>query len=183
MFQVSRTNPHGLGALYNRLMTNRRHGIQAAPLNRKRLALTPTLLVMPRSVKAAAEQGVAGLRPSLLRYIDLHPALALLTGVAIIALVCVIYLSQVTAVTQANYTLQALQSEHAKMLQEGEELRLQIGRAQSLQTIDKIAREKLQMVPVGDQYIYLTVPDGPLAAMPPLPTPVLPVETAQSESP
>lgn len=161
--------------LYNRLMTNRRRsGVQAAPLNRR--GLPANLQVVQRTVISAAGQSVSELRPNLLRYFDLHPALTVLTGVAIIALVCVIYLSQVTAVTNANYTLQALQSEHTNLLQEKEDLSLLIGRAQSLRTIETIARDKLKMVPIDDQYKFLPIADGSLTAMPPLPTPALPYE-------
>ena len=89
----------------------------------------------------------------------------------IIALVSVIYLTQVTAVTNANYTLQALQSEHTQLLREQQNLELQIARAQSLANIEKVAREKLQMVPIGDKYEYISVAPGPLASVPGLPTP------------
>ena len=146
-------------------MTIRRRGhAQATPVNRRKMP--PALKVVPRAVASATEQSVSNMRPNLLSYIDLHPALALLTGVAIVALVCVIYLSQVTAVTNANYTLQALQREHTDLLRERQDLQLQIGRAQSLPNIEKAAREKLQMVPIGDSYTYLPVPPGPVTSMP-----------------
>ena len=132
--------------------------------------LHPALHVVPRSVVAAAEQSVSNVRPSLLRYIELHPALALLTGAAILALVCVIYLTQITAVSNANYTLQALQQEHTKLLREQSDLQVQIGRAQSLPNIESIARDRLGMVPLDDQYTYLSVASGPISAMQPLPT-------------
>jgi hypothetical protein len=94
--------------------------------------------------------------------------------VAILALVGVIYLTQVTAVTNANYTYQALQADHDKLLREQGDLQLLIGSAQSLPNIEAQARNKLHMVPIGDNVKYLTVDTGPLAAMPPLPTPVWP---------
>jgi len=133
-------------------------------------------------MSAAAEQAVQRVRPAnLLRSIDLPPALATLIGVAILALVGVIYLTQVTAVTNANYTYQALQAEHDKLLREQGDLQLQIGRAQSLPNIEAIARDKLRMVPLGEKYTYLQVDTGPLAAMPPLPTPVWPPPTETPE--
>ena len=112
---------------------------------------------------------------------DLPPALALLVGAVILALVCFIYLTQVTAVSNANFTLQSLQSKHTDLLRERQDLQLQIGRAQSLPNIEKLAREKLQMVPVGDQYTYIAVSSGPLDAVPPLPTPALPTATPPEE--
>src|SRR5438876_7941888 len=86
---------------------------QAVSLNRRRLA--PALQVVPRNVVSAAERSVSSVRSDFLRYVDLHPAMFVLTGVAIIALVCVIYLSQVTAVTNANYIVQALRSENTAL--------------------------------------------------------------------
>lgn len=118
-----------------------------------------------RSVVSVAGQSVLGIRRNLLRYVDFHPALFLLTGTAIVALVCVIYLGQVTAVTNANYTLQALQSDHAALMREREDLQLQIARTQSLANIEKLAREKLHMVPLGDNYQYLMVAPGPLQGL------------------
>lgn len=159
-------------------MTNRRRNqAQASPVNRRRLA-APVQLV-PHRVVSAAEQSVSGIKPNLLRYVDFHPALVMLTGVAIVALVCVIYLTQVTAVTNANYTLQALQAEHTDLLREQQDLQLQIGRAQSLPNIEKAARDKLQMVPIGDNYSYLPVPAGPISSLPPAPTPALPTDKGE----
>lgn len=122
---------------------------------------------------------MSSIRPSLLRGLDLPPALALLVGAIILALICFIYLTQITAVSNANFTLQSLESKHTDLLRERQDLQLQIGRAQSLPNIEKIAREKLQMVPVGDHYSYLPVNNGPLDAAPPLPTPALPIATPE----
>src|SRR5687768_1984114 len=97
-------------------MTNRRRsGMQAAPINKRKV---PALQLVPRGVVSAAGESVANLRPNLLRSIDLHPAIMMLTGVAIVALVCVIYLTQVTAVTNANYRVLSLQAEHEMLLRE-----------------------------------------------------------------
>lgn len=141
----------------------------------------PVLRLAPRNVTrsaiAVAEQSVAGVRSNFLRYFDFHPALAVLTAVAILALVSVIYLRQVTAVTTANYTLQALQTEHGDMVREQQDLQVAIGRAQSLNQIQDTATKNLHMVPIGDKYSYITIPQGPLAAMPPLPTPGLAEDT------
>ena len=153
-------------------MTNRRKNQAQAKPHRR--GLPPALRIVPR-MSAAAEQAAQKVRPTnLLRSIDLPPALATLVGVAIVALVGVIYLTQVTAVTNANYTYQDLQAKHDKLLRERGDLQLQIGRAQSLPNIEAIARTKIGMVPIGDKYTYLQVDTGPLAAMPPLPTPVWP---------
>ena len=140
----------------------RRNHSQASPTRRR---FAPSLQLVPRSVKSAAEQSVSSIRPSLLRGLDLPAALAFLVGAIIFALICFIYLTQITAVSNANFTLQTLQSTHTDLLRERQDLQLQIGRAQSLPNIEKIAREKLQMVPVGDQYSYLPVSDGPLLSL------------------
>src|SRR5688500_10770515 len=98
------------------------------------------LKLVPRTL-TAAEESVRGLRPSrLLQNVDLPPALGMLVAAAIFALVCVIYLNQVTALSSANYDLQNLQSEHARLVQEQADLRLQIGQAQSLPNIEAAAR-------------------------------------------
>lgn len=135
------------------------------------------LKLMPRSMTrnamSVAEQSVTGLRSNFLKYFDFHPALVILTVVAILAVVSVIYLRQVTAVTNANYTLQALQSENGDMMREQQDLQVQIGRAQSLNQIQDAAIKTLHMVPIGDKYSYIPIPKGPLTAMPPLPTPGL----------
>lgn len=162
------------------MTTRRRNQAQVAQERRRSPAV---LQVVPRNVMSAAEHSISNMRPNLLRNFDLPPALAVLTGVAIIALVCVIYLGQVTAVTNANYTLQALQGEQTDLLRKQQDLQLEIGRAQSLLTIEKTAREKLKMVPIDDKYEYLPVNEGPIAAMPPLPTPGLPTPTPAAEAP
>ncbi len=152
-------------------MTNRRRKQEQARPDRR--AFPPALRLVPRV--SAAANAASKVRPAnLLRAVDLPPALATLVGVAILALVGVIYLTQVTAVTNANYSYQALQTQHEKHLREQADLQLQIGRAQSLPNIESIARDTLHMVPLGTQYTYLKVDTGPLAAMPPLPTPVWP---------
>lgn len=156
-------------------MTERRRNRTGAARERRKLPVD--LRVVSNTVMSAAEQSVSSVRPSLLRYIELHPALALLTGAVIIALVCVIYLNQVTTVSNANYALQALQQEHTRLLREQQDLQLQIGRAQSLPNIEKAARERLGMMPLGDKYSYLTITTGPITAMPPLPTPALPSDS------
>jgi cell division protein FtsL len=118
-----------------------------------------------------------------LNNVDLPPALGMLVAAAIFALVCIFYLNQVTALSNANYELQRLQTEHSQLVQEGADLRLQIARSQSLTSIEAAARARLGMVPIGDRYTYLNITDGPLTAMPPLPTPVVPGEEAAQPSP
>jgi hypothetical protein len=145
-------------------MSNRRKtGAQAMPLKGRKFPAAN----VPRKVAALSSQSVTGVRRDFLRYVDFHPGLYLLTGVAIIALVCVIYLGQVTAVANANYTLQALQSDHTSLMREKENLQLEIARSQSLPNIEKIAKGKLQMVPIGDNYEYLPIAPGPIQSMPP----------------
>jgi cell division protein FtsL len=157
-------------------MTNRRRNhAQAAVINRRSKGSTgaslSSLRLVPRSVASAAGQQMSSIRPNLLRYIDLHPAMAVLTAAAIIAAVCVIYLSQVTAVTNANYTLQALQSQHIELQRQHDDLQLQIGKAQSETAIEARARNVLKMVPLDNHYSYLPIMPGPLASLPPSPTP------------
>lgn len=159
-------------------MSRRRSQAQAA---QGRGRFLPSLHIMPRSVVSAAEQSVSGIRPGALRNLDVPAPVAVLTGAIIFALVCFIYLTQVTAVTNANYTLQSLQSTHTDLLRERQDLLLEIGQAQSLSNIAVIAKSRLQMVPIGDQYTYINVSDGPLGAMPPLPTPSLPSDAATTE--
>ncbi len=152
-------------------MSARRKNLsQAAPL--KRRGSGPALRVVPRAVTRSAlsiaGQSVSGVRRNFLRYFDFHPALTLLLVVAIVALVCVIYLRQVTAVANANYELQALQAEHTDLIREQQELQVEIGRAQSLSHIEEVARNNLHMVPLEDKYTYIMIPPGPVAPMTPV---------------
>jgi cell division protein FtsB len=73
-------------------------------------------------------------------------------------------------VSNANYALQDLQNKYATLQRQQDDLRLQIAKAQSLTTIADKATHKLQMVPIGDQYVYLPLADGPLASISPGPT-------------
>lgn len=162
-------------------MTNkRRNHAQAAVISRRNRGgsanpLAP-LKLMPRTVVSAAGQQMSSIRPRLLRSVDLHPAIAILTAATIIAAVCIIYLSQVTAVADANYTLQALQSKHTELQRLHDDLQLQIGRAQSEITIEDKARNDLKMVPLDNHYVYLPVLPGPLTTIPAAPTPALSTE-------
>src|SRR4051794_8916075 len=124
----------------------RKTHVQALPLNRRKVARP--LRVAPRHLASAAEQSVANLRTGFLRNFDFHPALNVLMGVAGLTIVAFIYLAQVNAVGNANYTLQALQSEHTTLQQQKQDLQLQIARAQSLSSIEKTARDRLHMVPI-----------------------------------
>ncbi len=136
---------------------------QALQVHRRKVA--PQLRVVPRSVVSVAEQSVANMRPRFLRNVDFHPALYLLIGVAALTIVAFIYLAQVNAVGNANYALQEAQGEHAQLQQQKQDLQLQIARAQSLTNIEKTARDRLHMVPIGDQYEYLPVAPGPVQIM------------------
>ena len=150
---------------------NRRSGGRAHKGSR---AARSVLSVVPRSVVEAtgdARRSFSRLRPSLPRWIDPHPGIAILIAAAIIAAVCFLYVSQVTNVSNANYELQDLQSQHATLQRQQDELRLQIAQAQSLTTIADKAARKLQMVPIGTHYTYLPLAEGTLASLPPQPTP------------
>jgi hypothetical protein len=141
-------------------MTTKRK-TQAMPVDRRRAA--PNLRVVPRGVVSAAEQSVARVRdPRLWRYMDFHPALYMLVGVAIFTLIAFIYLGQVNAVGNANYTLEGLRSERTELLSQKQDLQLQLARAQSLRNIEEKAKKQLHMVPIGDQYEYLPVETGPV---------------------
>ncbi len=167
--------------MQNRSTTKRKNQAQATPSTRRKLP--GALQVVPRNVVSAAEQSISAMPKNLFKQVDFHPAFSVLIGVAIIALVSVIYLNQVTAVSNANYTLQALQREHDSLLREQGDLQLKIGRAQALPNIERIAKDSLHMVPIGDSYSYLPVPAGPITAMPPAPTPSLEDATPVASTP
>jgi cell division protein FtsL len=138
------------------MASKKKNTAQALPI-RGRKSATPRA---PRKIVSAAGQQVSGMRRDLLRYVDFPPAIITLVAFAIVAIVGVIYLSQVTAVTNANYTLQSLQSDHTALMRERENLQLQIARSQSLANIEKIASGRLHMVPIGDKYRYLVIAPG-----------------------
>lgn len=138
------------------MSSKRRTTAQALPLKGRKSA-TPKA---PRKIVSTAGQQMSGMRRDLLRYIDFPPAIITLVAFAIVALVGLIYLSQVTAVTNANYTLQSLQTDHTALMRERENLQLQIARSQSLANIEKIARGRLNMVPIGNEYRYLVIAPG-----------------------
>ena len=142
------------------MTARRKTQAQALPVNRRRA--TPQLQVVPRNVVSAAGQSVSSLRPALLRDVDFHPGLYMLAGVAILTIIAFIYLGQVNAVGNANYTLQQLQSEHTALLRAKQDLQLPIAGAQSLPRIEDAARTRLHMVPIGDKYQYLTIAPGPV---------------------
>lgn len=137
------------------MTSKKRSTAQALPLKGRR-SVTPKT---PRKIVSAAGQ-VSGMRRDLLRYVDFPPAIITLVAFAIVALVGLIYLSQVTAVTNANYTLQSLQTDHTALMRDKENLQLEIARSQSLANIEKIARGRLNMVPIGDKYRYLVIAPG-----------------------
>src|SRR5438309_11497231 len=102
-------------------MPNRRKSQpQALPVNRRKAATH--LRVVPRSLVSSAGQSVMTMRPGFLRNVDFHPALYLLMGVAGLTIIAFVYLAQVNAVGNANYTLQELQSEHTKLQQQKQDL-------------------------------------------------------------
>lgn len=134
------------------------------------------LSVVPRTVASAtseARRSVGKIRPSLPRWVDPHPGIALLIAAAIIASVCFLYVSQVTNVSNANYKLHDLESDFKVLQRDQDDLRLKIAGAQALTTIADKAAHKLQMVPLGDHFSYLTLADGPLTSVEAQPTPAL----------
>lgn len=142
--------------------SQRKNQAQALQIHRRKKA--PQLRMVPRGV-ATAGQSVAGIKPDFLRNVDFHPALYLLMGVAVLTIVAFVYLAQVNAVGNANYALQEAQSQYTELQQEKQDLQLQIARAQSLFSIEKTARDRLHMVPIGDQYEYLPIAPGPVQVM------------------
>ncbi|HST03119.1 MAG TPA: hypothetical protein VLQ48_00100 [Chloroflexia bacterium] len=150
------------------MIRRKKYQSQAAPLvrrNKQPGSRKSALSVVPRGVAGAA--GAAGkLRPQLPRWIDPHPGIAVLVACAIIAAVCFLYLSQVTNVSNANYRLQDLKTQHAQLQRDQDSLRLQIANAQSLTTIANRATKQLNMVQLDGHYTYLPLADGPLAALP-----------------
>jgi cell division protein FtsL len=97
-------------------------------------------------------------RVRLEAYLALDPAIRFVIALALVAAISLLYLVQTSTVTQLNYEVQTAAVEHTKLVREEQALQLQIADAQSLPRIEEIARTKLQMVPMGDQFRYLTVP-------------------------
>ncbi len=100
-------------------------------------------------------------REHLPHYFDLHPAMRFLLAVALVCLISLLYLMQTSRVASENYRLQAAENRHAQLLRENQRLQLQIAGLRSLTRIEDIARHKLGMVPIGDQYIYEQVDTSP----------------------
>jgi cell division protein FtsB len=91
-------------------------------------------------------------------YLALDPAIRFLIALALVAAISLLYLVQASTVTELNYDVQRQAVEYDKLVRERQQLQIQIAHAQALPQIEQIARTKLKMVPVGDQYRYLQVP-------------------------
>jgi len=103
-------------------------------------------------------------RVRLEAYLALDPAIRFLIALALVAAISLLYLIQTSTVTQLNYEVQAAAVEHTQLVRDQQAFELQIAEAQSLPRIEQIARTKLQMVPMGDQFRYLNVPSESPAA-------------------
>jgi cell division protein FtsB len=105
-------------------------------------------------------------------YLALDPAIRFLIALALVAAISLLYLVQASTVTELNYDVQRQAVDYDKLVRERQQLQIQIAHAQALPQIEQLARTKLKMVPVGDQYRYLQVPaagstaagGGPVAA-------------------
>src|SRR5689334_3009559 len=91
-------------------------------------------------------------------YLALDPAIRFLIALALVAAISLLYLVQASTVTELNYDVQRQAVEYDKLVRERQQLQIQIAHAQALPQIEQIARTKLKMEPVGDQYRYLPVP-------------------------
>ncbi len=97
-------------------------------------------------------------RVNLESYLALDPAIRFVIALALVAAISLLYLVQASNVTELNYAVQGNAVRHTALLREHQALQLQIAQAQALPRIEQIARTRLNMVPMGDQYSYLTVP-------------------------
>ncbi len=97
-------------------------------------------------------------RVNLESYLALDPAIRFVIALALVAAISLLYLVQASNVTELNYTVQGHAVQHTALLRERQALQLQIAQAQALPRIEQIARTRLNMVPMGNQFSYLTVP-------------------------
>lgn len=97
-------------------------------------------------------------RVNLESYLALDPAIRFLIALALVAAISLLYLVQASSVTELNYAVQGQAVRHTELVRERQALQLQIAQAQALPRIEQIARTRLNMVPMGDQFQYLNVP-------------------------
>lgn len=97
-------------------------------------------------------------------YLALDPAIRFLIALALVAAISLLYLVQASTVTELNYDVQRQAVEYDKLVRERQQLQIEIAHAQALPQIEQIARTRLKMVPVGDQFRYLQVPPADGAA-------------------
>jgi len=130
-------------------------------------------VALPRPMDGLDEEvkpveAVRARRLTLTSYLQLDPAIRFVIALALVAAISLFYLVQTSNVTELNYQVQNLQIEHTQLVRDHQTLQLAIARAQSLAHIRDVAVNKLHMVPVGDQYVYVGVPPaGASTTVPP----------------
>jgi hypothetical protein len=132
-------------------------------------------VALPRPVEVEEEEvkpveAVRARRLTVTTYLQLDPAIRFVIALALVAAISLFYLVQTSNVTELNYQVQNLQIEHTQLVRDSQQLQLAIARAQSLSHIQDVAVNKLHMVPVGDQYVYVGVPPAGTDSSAPPPT-------------
>ncbi len=97
-------------------------------------------------------------RARLEAYLALDPAIRFVIALALVAAISLLYLVQASTVTELNYEVQRQAVEHTKLIHDRQTLQLEIADAQALPRIAALATTRLNMVPMGDQFRYLTIP-------------------------
>ena len=127
-------------------------------------------VALPRPVEVVEEvvkpvEAVRARRLTLTTYLQLDPAIRFVIALALVSAISLFYLVQTSNVTELNYQVQNLEIAHTQLVRDRQQLQLAIAHAQSLAHIHDVAVNKLHMVPVGDQYVYVGVP--PIGGDPP----------------
>ena len=125
---------------------------------------------MSTTVRPRASMGTAAPRPAresrAARAVRAAGGLSNVTIAVIVALalggLSVLYLIQTSQVVQLGYQLTHLQEERDALVLENSRLRYEIARYQSLDTIERMARDELGMVPVR-RTLFLDVERPPQA--------------------
>ncbi len=145
-----------------------------------RVALPRPLDVVEEEAVKPAEAARAR-RLTVTTYLQLDPAIRFVIALALVAAISLFYLVQTSNVTELNYQVQNLEIKKTQLLRDRQELQLAIAHAQALAHIRDVAVNKLHMVPVGDQYVYVGVP--PAGAGTTAPPPAGDAPPAQSTVP
>jgi|GEM_PF-2092996 len=98
-------------------------------------------------------------RQHLPRYLELHPAVRYLLAVALVCAISLLYLMQTSQVASQSYRLRAFEAQRNAVVRDNNRLQLQIAELKSRTRIQQIARNKLGMVPLGKNVIYVLVDD------------------------